>query len=1244
MPNVTPGDAFANWGQFFIWIDSLPTVNFTTIGGLAGHQRIQVNIDGTWQVVFTGLGTTTGGSALPTGKWLRVRCAVWSGSTSGVGVGFENYNSAPSFHPASQFGRVIIDDIDTDPANPPISYGNLPAPGGANLGVTALGGLQIGCVAPDTGTYDAYYDDAIQLAAWGTSGGVDQITKWNGTLAAALFNAGAEIFTHSQIEPFVVIGQGSQDQWTPAGGYANVDEIPKAGVDKVSTATLANETTYLKTALLTGREVEAMTVRANATDAGTHPHSILLNGVAFSRTLNGATASDDEFTPFATEVLDTPIDKSTFDAIEMGMKNGNATTVDLQNIFMEALVGPEAVSANAGPDQILSVGFTTLAGNGTPTSLATFAWTQISGPTTAVFDDATDPTTGVTGLFSGTYVFRLTASYLGDDATDDVSITVDYDESEFGHDEQSGETIGLSWVELQHKTAAGAAKTYLWAPVDLPDPSFYYGGYKEPRILSFGEIIRGLSDSRGHLEGSTFSWVQADVDHLLRGLMDSVQAKYFKNKMALIRMISDASRRLFQRPRILARGVVKGYRPRGPLHFEFTAEDFLSSKFGAGNLNKQIPPRTISEINTAADVQIGTRKIPVVYGKITDENSVTTLIPGVPTSPTLPHNDALPVVGGRAADLWSGGGALSGTLYYGITVVRAGQESQIGNFFSTTAYNRSVWIPFADSGTPGDTYRIYVWDGAGYDPRNGTGPTPAHVRFIEHNGVSNVGDTPPINGWVGDTHGVIFNDWTEGTDYLSTGTTDPHSETNDLGHGEVEAIYTGVTENVGGDDYKEFLIAGHAMVSQAITSWYVNGARIPLASAEVGGDWLIPGYAGYVAAFGATTYTERDGVRFTRILVKGDAGNIGAGVDPTTGSMPPVIDQQRIGITVNVSSGVESIGDGTGTPLLKLAQIYKHFVINFGFQSYLTGNWLTAPMWPVDVDGLQLSQVDEASFDAIEVVQDRRIDGGYPGGMVFGSDGDTELTLRDALARLNNSNDCRCGFNRNSQFFVTILDDSVTTITAARQYTQVLDIVERTFEIEPDADSVETTVVYSYLRHFAPLGEKVDPWAVKEAEETDDIAEAALGEEQKGQVLELWGVRDEAVGRDIAMRRLMYYKEPPLKTKKTTNLKGLSTELGDVIKVTHLDGLGSAGYVERLLLVERHITNPSKYSVRFEAIDVQRLFGSPSGEGGGPFILGDEGTLAASWASASNADKVYGYLCDETTGVFSNGKPGKRVR
>src|SRR5690606_6421048 len=76
-------------------------------------------------------------------------------------------------------------------------------------------------------------------------------------------------------------------------------------------------------------------------------------------------------------------------------------------------------------------------------------------------------------------------------------------EVDFGDlDQQSGQVIGLSWYELAHVDEHGADKTFLWAPVDLVDPDEYYGGFKEARVLAFGNINRGLSDSRGEYESA----------------------------------------------------------------------------------------------------------------------------------------------------------------------------------------------------------------------------------------------------------------------------------------------------------------------------------------------------------------------------------------------------------------------------------------------------------------------------------------------------------------------------------------------------------------------------------------------------------------------------------------------------------------------------------------------------------------------------------------------------------------------
>lgn len=49
------------------------------------------------------------------------------------------------------------------------------------------------------------------------------------------------------------------------------------------------------------------------------------------------------------------------------------------------------------------------------------------------------------------------------------------------------------------------------------------------------------------------------------------------------------------------------------------------------------------------------------------------------------------------------------------------------------------------------------------------------------------------------------------------------------------------------------------------------------------------------------------------------------------------------------------------------------------------------------------------------------------------------------------------------------------------------------------------------------------------------------------------------------------------------------------------------------------------------------------------FVLGDEGVIASNWSSASESDKMFGYLCDETAGpdsdqfLFADGATGKAL-
>ncbi|MGV3642106.1 MAG: PKD domain-containing protein, partial [Adhaeribacter sp.] len=85
--------------------------------------------------------------------------------------------------------------------------------------------------------------------------------------------------------------------------------------------------------------------------------------------------------------------------------------------------------ANAGPDQQLTLPQNSLVldgrGSGIPGREESFAWTQVSGPGTAVFSSFQTAAPTVSGLVAGTYVFSLVVSYQENNSLpDQVTVTV----------------------------------------------------------------------------------------------------------------------------------------------------------------------------------------------------------------------------------------------------------------------------------------------------------------------------------------------------------------------------------------------------------------------------------------------------------------------------------------------------------------------------------------------------------------------------------------------------------------------------------------------------------------------------------------------------------------------------------------------------------------------------------------------------------------------------------------------------
>lgn len=819
-------------------------------------------------------------------------------------------------------------------------------------------------------------------------------------------------------------------------------------------------------------------------------------------------------------------------------------------------------------------------------------------------------------------------------------------------EDPNGDSTGLTWVEFEHVDEDGAPHTYVWSQVDLDDSTDYFGGFKDGRVISFGEITRGLSDDRGQLETTEFTFIISDHDHLMRGLLDTFEGKYLQNRMLVERMINDDARRREEIPRVLARGIVRGFKALDPLHFQFTGKDFMASKFGAGNIEKPIPGRRLAVDDfPQLRTNIVGQGVPIIYGHISDLEEQQVFVPDPPI-PAPPGAVLGSVVGAAGSETYEYVYAVlppprifrdgapdllfpdttnpeHDTYHAGevvIASVTVTNAPKVSEMVPGSRYVQLQWSNYSEG------LRIALWGEeialAGNACPRIYGRTPGGpwglIGNMSHETATNIFrddgrkspkmySQPPV---VPNT-GVIDGDATVPGTYVTV----------DHGKGETPVIYVGARD-VQGVEWQEFLVCGHAI--KEIEAWYCGGVRQP--ESTEGTDFLIPGRAGWIANIGADSYRDYNGNRYTVIYAKGTKAD-------------QAIDDSEP-ITLNLK-GIETSGDGTGDFIEQIADIFKHFIINFGFQSYTSGIYLSSPEWGAGFDCQDdgpITQIDEASFDALKAVHMSRLDGGYPGGIIFGNyTGD--INMRDAIARLNVSAGCESGFNRNSQFFVTIFDDNIAILNAANSYTQEEnDIVKDSFNMDEQVDKVENQVVFNFRRRYTKTGFVATDagsgnpdWFFFHQEITDQDSIDNLLETKRGPEQNFWAIRSFAVATDVAQRRLLYYKEPPRPVMLTTSLRGLTEELGNVVKVSHIGGIGPFGFVERPLRIIRFRTNPSQFTVTLETLDVERLYATG-------FILGDEVTLASSWSVAPTADRRYGYLCDEVTGRFSDGTPGKRLR
>jgi hypothetical protein len=108
----------------------------------------------------------------------------------------------------------------------------------------------------------------------------------------------------------------------------------------------------------------------------------------------------------------------------------------------------------------------------------------------------------------------------------------------------------------------------------------------------------------------------------------------------------------------------------------------------------------------------------------------------------------------------------------------------------------------------------------------------------------------------------------------------------------------------------------------------------------------------------------------------------------------------------------------------------------------------------------------------------------------------------------------------------------------------------------------------------------------------DTTEQGLLGETRTSPTLELELVRDANWATDIAQQRLDLRSPSNGRAEATFSVrltKGYNIELGDLVKVTHFQGIGSTGWTNRRCQVRRHEVDLDRFTVTLTVRDIDDL-------------------------------------------------------
>lgn len=353
---------------------------------------------------------------------------------------------------------------------------------------------------------------------------------------------------------------------------------------------------------------------------------------------------------------------------------------------------------------------------------------------------------------------------------------------------------------------------------------------------------------------------------------------------------------------------------------------------------------------------------------------------------------------------------------------------------------------------------------------------------------------------------------------------------------------------------------------------------------EAWGDWIFaPTMPGWPAP---DPWFESNGRRWTVIMSRQEHP---ASVQAREGRIP---------FTVNLC-GYEEIGDGSGEMIASLPRQWVHFLTNFVFNDYNgTGNWQTA----IPILGASgYSAIDTESVEATKLILDARAGVQHDGAFILGHS-NNQVDLDDVLTQFNRNMGCDSYINKNGQLALVALDRT-DVYASAVTLGQRRDIATGV-KFNPRSEEVENTIDYGYARRYHRLLAETtadENLRVREPKDTkfmsgtislpDAPAIAAMaGLVKRSRLQEYDMIRVQEIAESLAQNRLDWYKRPRFQAEvPLVDYYAADMELGDVVKVTHEQGITATGWTNRRCQIRRLTIDADDESSSLTVRDVENL-------------------------------------------------------